>query len=118
MTWSCGVAEAAQRLLAVRDELEAAGTPLGAAQTAKAWAVQHILQSCQKRREKLVIFCQYLTDLDEVEGVLSKVCSDNPPQVGPAALCRLCQVPAVQSEVPIGVIVQLSSAGAAGVGEG
>ena len=67
------VAEAVQQLLAVRDELEDAGTPLGAGRTAKAWATQHILQRCQKRGEKLVIFCQYLTDLDEIEAGLKQV---------------------------------------------
>ena len=67
------IAEAVQRLLEMRDELAGAGSPLGAGQTPKAWAVQHILQSCTKRGEKLVIFCQYLTDLDEIEVALKKV---------------------------------------------
>ncbi|MCJ1368637.1 hypothetical protein MMC16_007782 [Acarospora aff. strigata] len=70
----CFFAEAVQQLLAVRDELEAAGTPLGAGRTAKAWATHHILQRCQKRGEKLVIFCQYLTDLNDIEAGLKQVC--------------------------------------------
>ena len=73
----CGTAEAVQRLLEVSDELTAAATPLGGSQTAKAWAVQHILQSCKKRGEKLVIFCQYLTDLDEIEIALKKVFAES-----------------------------------------
>ena len=60
-------------MLAVAEELEAAGTPLGAGPTAKAWATQHILQRCIKRGEKLVIFCQYLTDLDNIEAALQQV---------------------------------------------
>lgn len=67
------VAEVVQQLLAVAEELEAAGTPLGAGPTAKAWATQHILQRCIKRGEKLVIFCQYLTDLDNIEAALQQV---------------------------------------------
>ena len=59
--------------MAVRDELEQAGTPLGAGRTAKSWATNHILQRCQKRGEKLVIFCQYLTDLDDIEAGLKQV---------------------------------------------
>ena len=50
-----------------------AGTPLGGGRTAKAWATHHILQRCQKRGEKLVIFCQYLTDLDDIEAGLKQV---------------------------------------------
>ena len=57
----------------MRDELEEAGTPLGAGRTAKAWATHHILQRCRKRGEKLVIFCQYLTDLDDIEAELKQV---------------------------------------------
>ena len=67
-------AEAVQQLLAVADDLDAKGTPIGKGTTAKAWAVQHILLSCKKRKEKLVIFSQYLTDLDELELVLQEVC--------------------------------------------
>ena len=66
-------AEAVQRLLALAKEEAADGCNLSKAGTAKAWAVQHILQSCQRRKEKLVIFCQFLTDLDEMELVLQQV---------------------------------------------
>ena len=62
-----------QQLLAVADELADKGTALGKGTTAKAWAVQHILHSCEKRKEKLVIFSQYLMDLDELEHVLQQV---------------------------------------------
>lgn len=67
------VAEVVQQLLAVAEELASAGTPLGAGPTAKAWATHHILQRCIKRGEKLVIFCQYLTDLDNIEAALQQV---------------------------------------------
>ncbi len=62
-----------QQLLAVADDLADKGTALGKGTTAKAWAVQHILHSCEKRNEKLVIFSQYLMDLDELEHVLQQV---------------------------------------------
>ena len=62
-----------QQLLAVADDLANKGTALGKGTTAKAWAVQHILHSCEKRKEKLVIFSQYLMDLDELEHVLQQV---------------------------------------------
>jgi len=62
-----------QQLLAVADDLADKGTALGKGTTAKAWAVQHILHSCEKRKEKLVIFSQYLMDLDELEQVLQQV---------------------------------------------
>ncbi len=62
-----------QQLLAVADDLADKGTALGKGTTAKAWAVQHILHSCVKRTEKLVIFSQYLMDLDELEHVLQQV---------------------------------------------
>ncbi|DBA87025.1 TPA: hypothetical protein ACH3X2_000400 [Trebouxia sp. C0005] len=62
--------EAVQQLLAVADDLAEKGTALGQVTTAKAWAVQHILHRCKKHNEKLVIFSQYLMDLDELEHVL------------------------------------------------
>ena len=62
-----------QQLLALADDLAEKGTALGKGTTAKAWAVQHILHSCEKRKEKLVIFSQYLMDLDELEHVLQQV---------------------------------------------
>ena len=70
-------AEVVQQLLAVAEELKVAGTPLGAGPTAKAWATQHILQRCIKRGEKLVIFCQYLTDLDNIEAALQQVVTND-----------------------------------------
>ncbi|KAL0036516.1 hypothetical protein WJX77_010974 [Trebouxia sp. C0004] len=64
--------EAVQQLLAVAGDLADKGTALGKGTTAKAWAVQHILHSCEKREEKLVIFSQYLMDLDELEHMLQQ----------------------------------------------
>lgn len=64
---------AVRQLLSVADNLEEEGSALGQGTTAKAWAVQHILQSCIRRKEKLVIFSQYLMDLDELELVLQEV---------------------------------------------
>ena len=66
-------AEAIQGLLALAEEESGSSPKLGQASTSKAWAVQHILGSCQKRQEKLVIFCQFLTDLDELESVFEEV---------------------------------------------
>lgn len=75
--WSVLVAEVVQQLLAETKELEAAGAPLGAGHTAKAWATQHILQRCIKRGEKLVIFCQYIEDLKDIENGLKQVCTQS-----------------------------------------
>lgn len=72
-----GAVEAIAKLLEVAEELAADGHPFDKVTTGKAWAVQHILQSCNKKgkEEKLVIFAQYLMDLDELELALQQVIS-------------------------------------------
>ena len=72
------LAEAIQGLLALAEEASGTEPKLGQTHTAKAWAVQHILNSCQKRKEKLVIFSQWLPDLDELELFFQEVLGSNP----------------------------------------
>ena len=67
------VADAAKRLLALAEKLAANGTPLDEVRTGKAWAVSHILRSCKRTKQKLVIFAQFLKDLNELEAMLQQV---------------------------------------------
>lgn len=59
--------------MAVADKLAADGKPLDGSGNGKSWAVMHILKGCIKRKEKLVIYSQYLDDLNELESSLQKV---------------------------------------------
>ena len=86
------LAEAIQGLLALAEEEPGAADKLGEVTTAKAWAVQHILNSCQKRKEKLVFFCQYLTDLDELELIFQEVLGSNPVPALTDDACLQCSV--------------------------
>lgn len=60
-------------MLAVADKLAADGTPLDDIKTGKDWAVTHILKSCIRTKQKLVMFAQFMKDLDELEVLLQEV---------------------------------------------
>ena len=46
---------------------------MGDIKTGKDWAVMHILKSCIRTKQKLVMFAQFMKDLDELEVLLQEV---------------------------------------------